>query len=53
MNCDLNVKGAFDQLFKMVSKLSRWSETGRLSAEDAKAALEAFQRVDCVLKVLF
>jgi cysteinyl-tRNA synthetase len=53
MNDDLNVKAAFDFLFDIVSKLDSLNEKGRLSAQDAKLALEELERVDRVLKIVF
>jgi cysteinyl-tRNA synthetase len=53
MDDDLDVQGAFDQLFKTVSRLGILNKTGRLSAEDANAALEGLRRVDRVLNVIF
>ena len=53
MNCDLDVKAAFDELFTIVEKLHRLNDDGWLSAEDGQEALRAFERVDGVLKVIF
>ena len=53
MNDDLNVKGAFDCLFDIVSKLDSLNEKGRLSAQEAKFALEELERVNRVLKIVF
>jgi cysteinyl-tRNA synthetase len=53
MNSDLNVKGAFDCLFGIVSKLNSLNEKGRLSAQDVKLALEKLERVDHVLRIIF
>jgi cysteinyl-tRNA synthetase len=53
MNNDLNVKAAFDSIFKTVKRLHRLSQAGRLSCEDAKATVDALERVDRVLKVIF
>jgi len=53
MNDDLNVKGAFDFLFAIVSKLDSLNEKGRLTAQEAKLALEELERVDRVLKIVF
>jgi cysteinyl-tRNA synthetase len=51
MNVDLDVKGAFDCLFHVISKLDRLRKQGKLGFQDAKAALEALEQVDRVLKV--
>jgi cysteinyl-tRNA synthetase len=53
MDDDLDVKTAFDRLFKTVSSLDNLNKSGRLSAEDANAALEGLRHVDRVLKVIF
>ena len=53
MNDDLNVKGAFDCLFGIVSKLNSLNKKGRLSAQDANLALEKLERADRVLKIIF
>ena len=53
MNDDLNVKGAFDSLFAIVSKLHSLIGKDRLSAQDAKLALEELERIDRVLKIVF
>lgn len=53
MNSDLHVKNAFDSLFKHVSKLVSLAEKGRVSAEDAEAALAELRRIDYVLQVIF
>jgi cysteinyl-tRNA synthetase len=53
MDDDLDVKGAFNQLFKTLSTLDGLNKAGRLSAEDADAALEGLRRVDGVLRVMF
>lgn len=52
-NNDLNVKAAFDSIFKIVERLHRLRLAGRLSCKDAKAAVSALERVDRVLKVIF
>jgi cysteinyl-tRNA synthetase len=52
MNEDLDVKGAFNRLFHVVSKLDRLRKQGKLSFQDAKAALEALEQVDRVLSVI-
>jgi cysteinyl-tRNA synthetase len=53
MNNDLDVKGAFDRLFRIVSRLDALRNENRLSALDAESALEALKHVDRVLRVIF
>jgi len=53
MNNDLDVKGAFDCLFGVVSKLDVFRKQNRLSNQDAKSALDALERVDRVLRFIF
>jgi cysteinyl-tRNA synthetase len=53
MNCDLDVKAAFDALFTIVEKLHRLNMEKCLGGEDAEAALTALERVDRVLRVIF
>jgi cysteinyl-tRNA synthetase len=53
MDDDLDVKAAFNRLFKTVSKLDSLNKAGRLGVEDANAALESLRRVDLVLEVVF
>jgi cysteinyl-tRNA synthetase len=53
MNNDLDVNGAFNNLYKAVSKLDDLRRNERLGAKDAGAALEALKRADTVLKVIF
>ena len=53
MNNDLQVKAAFDSLYKTVSKLVRLKEKQRLSAEDSKEALVKLKAIDYVLQVIF
>ena len=53
MNNDLDVKTSFNDLYATVSKLHGLMKKGRLSAEDANAALTGLRKVDNVLQVLF
>lgn len=53
MNCDLDVKAAFDELVVIVKKLQHFNIDGCLSVEDAHLALNALERVDRVLQVVF
>lgn len=53
MNDDLNVKGAFDCIFNIVLKLDNLNENKQLNPQDAKVALEALEKVDRVLRVVF
>jgi cysteinyl-tRNA synthetase len=53
MNNDLDVKTAFDKLYKIVSMFNGLIREERLSAEDADAAITNLRRVDSVMKVIF
>ena len=53
MDNDLNVKTAFDKLYKTVLQLLKLMKQRKLSAKDAKAALSGLHRVDSVLQVIF
>ena len=53
MDNDLEVKAAFDELYRTVSELHKLMKRGRLSAEDANVAIIDLHRVDSVLQVLF
>ena len=53
MNNDLDVKAAFDKLYETVWKLHKLMKQGRLSAKEAKAAVNGLRRVDSVLQVIF
>jgi cysteinyl-tRNA synthetase len=53
MNEDLGVKGAFDELFSVVSALHEFKKQGELGSEDAKAAVANLKKVDSVLQVIF
>jgi cysteinyl-tRNA synthetase len=53
MDADLNVKGAFDALQKTLVALCGFAENGKLSHEDAHAALADLEKADQVLQVIF
>jgi hypothetical protein len=53
MDNDLDVKDAFDKLYESVSKLHKLLVQRKLSAKDAKAAIDGLHRVDSVLRVMF
>jgi cysteinyl-tRNA synthetase len=53
MDSNLDVKLAFDSLRKTVFTLRDLGRKGKLSLDDANAAVTDLQRVDCVLQVLF
>ncbi len=53
MNNDLQVKAAFDSLYKTISRLVKLGKNGMLSAEDSKRASENLKSIDYVLQVIF
>ncbi len=53
MNNDLDVKLAFDNIFKAISRLNVLRKQGKLSAKDAVSAFNALEKIDKVLKVIF
>jgi len=53
MNNDLQVKAAFDSLYKTVSRLVSLKEKQGLSAEDSKEALAKLKAIDYVLQAIF
>lgn len=53
MNSDLQVKNAFDAMFKTISELISLAEKDRVSAEDARAAVNVLKDIDQVLQVVF
>jgi cysteinyl-tRNA synthetase len=53
MNNDLDVKAAFDSLFKTVSKLTALKTRGKLTSKDASRALASLQKIDYVLQIIF
>jgi cysteinyl-tRNA synthetase len=50
MNCDLDVKGAFDCVYENVAKLHEMRDA--LSIEDINAVMQNLQKVDAVLQCL-
>jgi len=53
MNDNLNVKAAFDDLFKDISKLNTLRNQGKLGSKDARMAVANLRKIDCVLQVIF
>ncbi|MCW4015222.1 MAG: class I tRNA ligase family protein [Candidatus Bathyarchaeota archaeon] len=53
MNDDLQVKAAFDSLYKTVSRLVSLKEKQMLSAKDSKEALEQLEAIDYVFQAIF
>jgi cysteinyl-tRNA synthetase len=53
MNNDLDVKAAFDELYRTISELHGLMKEEKLSAEDANAAMSGLHRIDSVLRVVF
>ncbi len=53
MDNDLDVKAAFDALYATVAALHKLMKQGKLSAEEAKAAVNGLRRVNSVLQVIF
>jgi cysteinyl-tRNA synthetase len=53
MDNDLDVKGAFDELYKLVTALQELVFENKLSSEDAQTALTDLKEVDRVLQVIF
>jgi len=53
MNSDLDVKSAINEVLEITEKLSQMNMNGCLSAEDSVAALNALERIDTVLQVIF
>ena len=50
MNCDLNVRGAFEGVYETVGKLYEMRDA--LSVEDVNAVVQNLRRVDSVLHCL-
>jgi cysteinyl-tRNA synthetase len=53
MDNDLGVKDAFDELFSIISALHELKKQGKLSLEDANAAIANLEKVDSVLQIVF
>jgi len=53
MNNDLNVKGAFDDLFKIVLKLNTLKREKRLSLTEAHRGISRLKKIDSVLQTIF
>jgi len=53
LNNDLQVKAAFDSLYKTVSRLVALNEKQMLSVEDSEEALDKLKAIDYVLQVFF
>ncbi len=53
MSNDLNIQGAFSNLYEKVSRLDASRRKEQLSSHDAKTAIEALKEIDRVLKVIF
>jgi len=53
MNNDLQVKAAFDSLYKTVSRLVRLKEKQELSADDSREASAKLKAIDYVLQAIF
>jgi cysteinyl-tRNA synthetase len=53
MNNNLDVKKAFDEMFKEISKLSSLAEKEKIGSDDVKKTVFALHRIDSVLQVIF
>ncbi len=53
MNNDLNVKDAFDTLYKTVSRLVTLKDKRKLSVEDSNKVMTKLKAIDQVLQVIF
>lgn len=53
MDNDLGVRGAFDELYGVISALHELKKQGKLSLEDAKATRANLQKIDSVLQIIF
>ena len=53
MNHDLDVNTAFEAIFRIVSRLGRLAQHGRLSPKDSSLAIAYLRRIDEVLQVIF
>ncbi len=52
MNDDLDVKGAFENLYTTISKLAKLKVLGRLGKGDCNRVTEQMEKIDSVLKIL-
>jgi cysteinyl-tRNA synthetase len=53
MNNDIDVKGAFDEIYAIIVKLHKLTERQKLSSEDAKTATDSLHKADAVLQIIF
>ena len=53
MNDDLQIKAAFDSLYKTVTRLVKLKEKQKLSADDSKDAVAELKAIDYVLQAIF
>ena len=53
MNDDLNIKDAFEALYKNLSKLGKIKIRGRLAKADRKRVTDNLKKIDSVLKIIF
>ncbi|NIN51976.1 MAG: class I tRNA ligase family protein [Nitrososphaeria archaeon] len=53
MNDDLDIKGSFDTLFEIVSKLSLLKREDRLSRDNCQRIVQELRKIDRVLQVIF
>ena len=53
LDSDLDTKAAFDEVYATVAKLHTLAKNQRLSAEDAKKAINSLHKIDAVLQIIF
>jgi cysteinyl-tRNA synthetase len=53
LNRNLNVKSAFNEVFRIISKLDKLRRRNLLSKQDAKAAVTNLRIIDETLQVIF
>ncbi len=53
MNNDLNVKGAFDDLFKIILKLNTLKKEKKLNLTDARRVISSLKKIDSALQIIF
>jgi cysteinyl-tRNA synthetase len=53
MDNNLDVKDAFDELFRIISALHELKKQGKLSLEEANAAIDDLKKIDNVLQIIF